>query len=169
MQLKKDDIVIYGNFGLCRIKNITFTSFSHDMPKESYLVLSSVSNPKSTFYVPERNAPTQLRRPLDKEEILRLLEEAKSADITWTDNRQARSDEFRAILSKGVSPQLVSLLNCLYCRREELQERNKTLCSTDEAVFSSAEKLLNEELAYSLKINKSEVNSFINSFFNNAN
>lgn len=165
MQFKTGDKVIYSGFGLCVIKNIKPMSFSSDRPKEDYLVLYPVSNPSSTFYVPEKSAQTEIRMPLNKDEILSLLEKAKKSDAVWTDNRQIRSDKFRAILSKGVSEELIALLNCLYCRREELQQQNKNLSFTDEAVFSNAEKLLHEEFAYSLKINKSEVNRFISDFF----
>ena len=165
LKIQKGDAVIYGNFDLCSVKDKTLMSFTSDAPKESYIVLSPNSSPMSTYYIPEKNADSQLRLPLTVQEITLLLERAKKLNTKWIDNRQLRSDSFRSVLSKGVSPELISLLFCLYQRREQLNARGKALSSTDEIFFSTAEKLLQEEFSYSLKINRDSVNSYICRFF----
>ena len=165
MQIQKGNKLIYGTFGLCCVKDINLRSFSSNVPKERYIILSPISSPMSTYYILEKNADTLLRLPLTTEEINDLIKKAKDIRINWIDNRQLRSDNFRSVLSKGVSPELISLLHCLYQRREQLKAANKTLSSTDEAIYSSAEKLLLEEFSYSLRISKDAVNGYIGRFF----
>ena len=165
MQFKTGDTVIYGSFGVCSVKGLKLMSFSSDNPKENYYVLTPFSNANSTYYVPVRNSEQSLRKPMTEDEIKALLKRAKEIPFRWTDNRQTRSDAFHATLSKGVSAELVALLHGLFQRRVSLNEQKKSLSSTDEAVFSNAEKLLHEELAFSLKIPKDEVNSYISNYF----
>ena len=166
MQYKINDIVIYCNYGICRIKEIRFTSFSSDRPKEEYFVLSSQDNKKSTCFVPVSSADSILRYPMSEAEIESLLEQARNAHIEWPENRQRRFELFNKILSEGISVNLILLLGCLYNKRLENAAKNKTLSATDEQIFSQAEKLLHNEFAYSLKLPTDKVSTFISDCLN---
>ncbi len=168
MQFKTGDTVVYGKFGVCKVKGVQLMTFSSDRPKENYYILTPVTNTNSTFFVPVTNSEKSLRFPLTREEIHSLLDEARATPFAWPENRQTRSDSFSACLSKGVCAELVALLNCLFQRRRCLAEQKKTLSSTDESIFANAEKLLHEEFAFSLKIPKSEINTYISNYFKNS-
>lgn len=157
MQFKKDDIVVYKNYGVCKIKSISFLSFSSDRKKENYYVLSPLGSPNSTYYIPVCGAESSLRAPLTKEAARKLTETSKTIDLEWPENRQCRSGFFNSILSKGICPELVALIALLTDRQAELQKLNKLLSSGDEIILSKAKKLLDEELSVSLSIPKEEV------------
>lgn len=166
MQFNRGDTVVYGIYGICKIKEISFTSFSHDRPKEKYYVLSPSDSKNSTYYVPFSSADESLRLPMSKCDVEALIESARSRHIDWPENRQQRSDLFRQIIYGGISEELILLLGCLYTRRLELSTQNKTLSSTDEIFLTQAKTLLHSEFAYSLGLNKEEVSSYICELFN---
>ena len=165
MQYNKGDNVVYGNYGVCEIRDIRLMSFSSERMKEKYYVLSPLGSKSSTYYIPVSASPEVLRLPLTKEEIDALLEKAKSIHFDWQENRQLRADRFHSVISKGISEELIALIECLYKRKQELQKNNKTLSSSDDSLFSSAEKLLTDEFSFSLEISKDEVSSYISDFF----
>ena len=166
MQFNKGDTVVYGIYGICKIKEIRFTSFSPDRPKEKYYVLSPDENKNSTYYVPFSSADEVLRLPMSKCEIEALIENARKIHIDWPENRQHRSECLRQIVSGGISEELIVLLGYLYTKRTELSSQNKTLPSTEEVLFSSAERLLHNEIAHSLGLSENEVCSYICELFN---
>lgn len=165
MQYKSGDIVVYGNYGICKIKDIKPMSFSSDKKKESYYILSAENNKASTYYIPVSASESLLRQPMTKDEIDSLLRKASEINIEWQDNRQLRADRFHSIISNGITEELVALISCIYKRKQELKERNKSISSSDEALFSSAEKMLIEEFSFCLNIPEEKVNSYIGSFF----
>lgn len=162
----KGDILVYGNYGLCRMEGIKNTSFVSGVPKQDYYTLTPLSKSASTYYVPVGNekAVSKLRFPLSEEQIKGILEESKKADIHWIENRQLRSDTFSGILQRGVSPELVALVTCFHFREEALSEQGKTISTTDEMIFTSARELLFEEISYGLGIEKDKAEEYIAAF-----
>ncbi len=161
------DTLVYDLHGLCRVREIKEMSFVKNEPKQDYYVLEPITGAASLYYIPVENerATSKLRRPFTKEELDTVLSEVKDEDYRWIENRQLRSEAFHSVLTKGITPELLSLIRCIYCRREALSERGKRLSTTDEGIFSAAEKLLNEEFAFVLGIEKEKVSEYISSYF----
>lgn len=168
-KFNKGDTLVYDTYGLCQIREIKNISFSKLEAKQDYYVLTPLTNTASTYYVPVNNekASAKLRLPLTKEQIDCMLSQAKDENCKWIDNRQLRSDSFHGILRKGISSELVSLIHCIYLRKDALSKQGKSLSATDESIFASAEKLLNEELSFALNIESDKVSGYISEFFKN--
>lgn len=166
-RLSAGEIIVYDVYGLCRIKEIKSMSFMKSEPERDYYVLEPLEKGNSLYYIPveSESALAKLRRTLTKKELDEILSQAKGTDFQWIENRQLRSDAFRSILYGGITPELVSLIKCIYCRKKTLSEKGKKLSASDENVFSCAEKLLNEEFAYVLGIKKEQVSDYISSYF----
>ena len=165
---KIGECVIYDTYGICKITEIKQMSFSRSIPKQEYYVLSVLNSPSSTYYLPTQGtlAETKLRSAMTEQEIKTLLSSAKECEIGWIDARQERQQLFQGILSEGISPELVAMIRCLYMRKTQLQENGKKLSGGDESVFNSAEKLVSEELAFSLGLLPEEVSKYIHDFMN---
>lgn len=161
--------VVYDVYGVCIVRDVKPMSFFSGQSKENYYVLSPLNNGASTYYVPvnKDKAQTKLRKPLSEAEIRELLSQAKKCECSWIENRQLRSESYRQIMERGVCPDLLALIRCLYNRKNELTEKGKTLSATDEGVFASAGKMVNEEFAYSLNIQAEDVGKYIQSFIEN--
>ncbi len=166
-RFNKDEVLVYDIFGLCMVKEIKSMSFIKTEPKQDYYVLSPLSGSSTVYYVPvnSEKALTKLRRPLTKAELDNLLSESAEKELEWIENRQLRSESFRNVFEKGITPELVSLIKCIYSHKTVLSERGKKLSANDETVFSGAERLLNEEFAFVLGIEKDQVREYIGRYF----
>lgn len=161
------EVLVYDVYGLCRVKEIKKITFDKNGPAKDYYVLEPLAKVSSLYYLPVENerAASKLRRPFSKRELDKILSQVKEENYQWIENRQLRSDAFRSVLYRGITPELVSLVKCIYCRKKELLQKGKRLSTTDENIFSLAEKLLNEEFAFALGIKEDEVGSYISSYF----
>ena len=157
--------VVYDVYGICKIDRIEKISFSKDSPKKYYYILSPLNSPSSIYYLPISSDVTskKLRLPMTEYQIKALLIEAKTSNLKWIEKRLERHDLSSRILSKGISPDLVCLIGCLYERRKIISEQGKKLSYTDEHILVSAENLLKEEFSFSLGIPPEDVSKYIHS------
>jgi RNA polymerase-interacting CarD/CdnL/TRCF family regulator len=159
------DFVVYDIYGICIVNKIENLSLISGTPKRKYYILSPINSPASTYYVPvSGEAVNKLRLPMTETEIQQLLLKAKSSSPAWIEKRQERNEYANRILSMGITPDLISLIGCLYNRKKLLENQGKRLCATDENTFSLAEKILREEFAFSLNIPADKVSEYIHTF-----
>lgn len=159
--------LVYDTYGICEIKSIKRMNFTKGAPLKTYYVLSPLNSPSSTFYVPTDNEVLceKMRKILSESEIKHLLDESKNVSVDWIDNRQIRNETFHNILDSGITPSLLALIRCLYSRRKTLLSQGKKLSTTDENYFTTAEKLVNQEFAFSLGIDSDKVTEYIQGYY----
>lgn len=162
-QFKAGDYIVYDTYGICEITEVKKMTLISSTPFQAYYVLRPLSAGHSTYYVPCENEAlcNKMRLPMDKEKINELLAESVLSSVKWIENRQLRSEKAREIIRNGVTPDLIALIRCLYERKLSLKESGKALSATDESLLSSCEKLVNEELSFSLNIPVGEVAGYI--------
>ena len=68
---------------------------------------------------------------------------------------------FQTIVKECDLGQLISLVSCIYHRREDLIAAGKKLGASDETLLQRAEALIENEVAYVLKVEQSEVSDYI--------
>ena len=165
------DFVVYDVYGVCKILKIENLSFLSGTPKQSYYILSPLNSSASTYYVPTegQTATQKLRSPMTEDEIHNLLLTTKNTVLYWIDKRQERNDTSNRILSSGITPELVSLVSCLYNRKNQISETGKKLTSSDESIFSQAEKIIKKEFSFSPGIPDTKVSEHIHTFIENNN
>ncbi len=158
--------LVYDTYGICKINEVKTMSFMKNTPRQTYYVLSPLNSPNSTFYLPVDSdaACHKLREPLTEVQIKELLLKSSEIQPDWIDNRQTRNENFRRILDGGITAELIALISCLYTRKLALIEKGKKLSGTDEGIFASAEKLVKEEFAFSLKIDPESVAGYIKAY-----
>ena len=162
-QFKAGEYIVYDTYGICEITEVKKMTLVSGTPFQPYYVLRPLSAGHSTYYVPCENETlcNKMRLPMNKEKINELLTESISSSVKWIENRQLRSEKAREIIRNGVTPDLIALIRCLYERKLSLKENGKALSATDESLLSSCEKLVNEELSFSLNIPVGEVAGYI--------
>lgn len=165
VQYKIGDKVIYDNNGVCYIEDICEHSFSYGTPPRLYYILRSASGNKSTFYVPTESVSlTDKMRPLlSKNEINDILDTLKNNYIGWIDDRKERAETFKRMMTSGDCATMLLLIECIYRKKTELVSVKKRMYSAEEAMLSSAEKLINDEFSHSLEIPSDTVGTYIRS------
>ena len=84
-------------------------------------------------------------------------------DLPWNEDRKLRSQEFRKLLAAGDSETLLALVRTILHRKAALRHSGKRLSSADENARKDAERMLDEEFAFSLGVTPEEAGRYIRS------
>ena len=132
MAYKKGDHVRYGTNGVCVVADIeTMTSMDRRSIKD-YYVLRPVADSGTKIFV-----------PLDNPALL---------------------GKMHAILTPPEIDEALPLLQlccCIHARRLHLSQEGKRLSGSDETILKQAERLVENEFAFSLNIPRAEVGAYI--------
>ncbi|MBQ5335293.1 MAG: CarD family transcriptional regulator [Oscillospiraceae bacterium] len=156
--------VRYGGTGICLVDRIEEIAYpGQSAPRRCY-VLRPIRNQGVEISVPLDNETLCARmKPIrTKAELDAMLIEAVGASaIPWQEDRKLRAQEIRHILSGGDAQQLLSLIHCILCRSTELQQRGRHLSAADDAALRDAERMLDEEFAFTLGTTPQEAGQYI--------
>jgi len=153
------DHVIYRQEGICRILDRRMEDFG-GMGAREYYILVSAFNPGVTTYVPV-TAESMMRPILSKEEIDGYIRAVKDVPHKWINESKTRHQEFTALLTGGDTVDILWLVKVLSLKRIEMQQQKKTLFAGDAKLLAIAEKLITEEFAFVLGIDRSKVIDYI--------
>ncbi len=161
MMYSVNETVLYGAQGVCRITEIAEKNFGEK--KARYYVLKPVYNDTSTIFIPTENQvlTAKMRRILSSAEIDALIRSMPDEELISTDGESERREKYTDILRSGDRRQLVRLIKTLYMRQAERKEQKKKPSAEDERFMRDAEKILYEEFAYVLHIQREQVLPFI--------
>lgn len=158
------EVVAYGATGICKIEDIKVMSLSRaGTNKQEYYILRPAAAPTCTTYVPTANEALtgKMRRVFTAREIDDLIASVKGEQLEWIEDTRRRADAFSQVVAKGISPELLKLIGCLYLEKKARAGAGKKFCATDEKILNSAERIVSEEFAYALNIPQAEVSAYI--------
>ena len=155
---KEGDMVVYGTEGLCRVQEVTDMTF--DGRTDRYYVLK---RGESLTYVPVNNekSVSKMRLVLTKDEITQLLDTMPLENDPWISNDRDRQAAFKEIILYGDIRDIILLARKLKYQQRDQEAQGKKLHLVDERVFKEAEKLISEELAYVLGIDRDKVIEYL--------
>lgn len=156
-----NDSVQYSSQGVCRITDITSRKINGQSIE--YYVLNPFYDEKSTIFVPvhNENLTRKMRRIMSAEEIHELIKAMPDEKTMWIDDRNIRRESYRKILLDGNRRNLVKMIKALHIQQEKLKAQGKRLSTSDEVFLKEAEKILHDELALVLNIERDQVLPFI--------
>lgn len=149
-------IVMY-NGQLFKIKEAAERSFFFGQPAKLYYTLSPVEREEDALYVPAEQAAEKCRPILSKAEIELMRREAGGQTLPWIEDRVLRGKEYGQILKDGDPSRIILLIRCLLEKKTELAASKKKLTATDEKLLFAAEKMIDDEFAYVLDMNREEL------------
>ena len=159
--IKVNDTVLYGSHGVCTVAG-TLTRQVGGREVE-YFLLKPVFERSSSIYVPTQNEAlvSKMKRILSAEEIFEMIRSMPEEEQLWIENEADRRRMFQEILNSGDRGRLVRLIKTLYLRQQNRLEQKKNLLMSDEKFLKDAERILYEEFAYVLKLERDQVLPFI--------
>ena len=155
-----NDYIMYGMTGVCQVVDITKERIIDDLQKE-YYVLKHIYANDIIIKIPTDNEKISMRKILSKGEVTTLIDNITNSETIWIDDDRQRNEAFKSILKTGDVDNLVKLVRSIYLNKEYKKSIGKKTYKVDQEIMDVAERLLNEELATVLKINPSEVASYI--------
>ena len=161
---EKGDHVSYMNSGVCLVDDICSQEV---LGGGLFYLLRPLAHPKATIFIPVDNEQLVSRMdPVpDREEIDRMIGEAKSSRIEWIPDRKARVEMFRPILRECGTVDLLRLSDCIYRQKDTLADQGKKLSATDEGILSQAERMIENLFGYALQVEGEQVRSYLNAAF----
>lgn len=164
MAYEAGEHVRYGSTGICLIESVSDVPFpGQPVPRRCY-VLRPIRNRSMEITVPLDNEVlcARMRPLLSRAEIDAMLRDAAQSDaVEWIEDRKLRRAEFRRLLATGDPQTLLQLIHCILMQRALLAQNRKHLASGDDNVRKDAERMLDEEFAFSLGITPEEAGIYI--------
>ena len=156
-----DDVVVYGLHGVCRITQIEPKIFAGE--EHLYYTMKPVFDDRSTFFIPAENESSnrKLRPLLSPEEIDGLIRSIPTQETIRISDEKHRKDTYRQIIEGGNRMEIMRLVKTLYQRKEDQQKAGKKQHLIDERFLKEAETILDDEFAYVLHLDRTEVASYI--------
>ena len=154
--------VIYGSNGVYKIEDIREESFCGE--KRMYYVLSQLERKgHDKVFVPTDNEKlvSQMKKLLSEDEIYELVRSVPSEPMEWISDNRARSERFKEILARADRRELMHMTKTIYLRKEEMTAQGKKIFLSDENAMARAEKVIFDEFALVLDIEREEIIPFI--------
>lgn len=157
----KGEYVVSGNKGVCVVEDITTLDISGVDKEREYYILKPVYVTGSTVYVPVDTADESMRRVLSRDEANSLIQEIPEIPLISISNDKLLEQEYRGCMRTNDCAEWVRIIKTIYVRRKKRMEAGRKVTALDAKYFRLAEDNLYGELAVSLQIPKSEVESYI--------
>lgn len=158
---KKGEYVVSGNKGVCVVEDITKLDISGVDKEREYYILKPIYMSGSTVYVPVDTADSSLRRILSREEADRLIQGIPDIPLITIANDKLLEQEYRGCIRTNDCAELIRIIKTIYLRRQKRLEAGRKVTAVDAKYFRMAEDNLYGELAISLQIPRTEVESYI--------
>lgn len=156
-----NDLIVYGNHGVCKITDIGTISMSMVDKNKQYYTLRPVYQHETVVYAPVDNGKTIMRLIISKEEAERLIDDIPRIESVWIGNEKEREVQYRASLRTCDCKELIKIIKTLYKRKQSRIENGKKVTAVDERYFRIAEEQLYGELAIALEMEKEKVGPYI--------
>ncbi|MDO5291325.1 MAG: CarD family transcriptional regulator [bacterium] len=158
---KIGEYIIYGNAGVCRVKDITTMDVTGVEKNKLYYELSPVYISGSKVFTPVNNEKVIMRPVITKQETLDLIDEILGIEELWIPDERVREQTYKEALRSCDCRELIKIIKTLYERKQERIEDGKKATAVDDRYLKSAEEYLYGELAIALDMDRDQVKEYI--------
>ena len=159
---EKGSYVVNANNGICEIRDIVTMNMGSG--EKEYYVLVPIEESTAKVFLPLDIAEKRIRPAMNTDEAWSLIKEMKAVDEAFVENEKEREKLYKEAINSRDPKQLISIMKTLYIRRQKRLEEGKKTTEVDDRYFKLAENQLYGELAFALKVKKSELNGIIEQY-----
>lgn len=160
---KKDDLIVYGSNGICRVIEAEMQEFTWmDKPKLYYTLQPLYKGLK--IYAPA-DTRTLMRQAITKSQAQSLIDMIPLIKETLADeDKEVEIERQCKDLYNGFDcVDLLKTIGVLFVKNAKAADRGKRLSQEEQRLMESSETLLYGELAAALEISREEVKPYIDS------
>lgn len=159
---KKGDYIVYGNLGVCTVKDIVTRKFEGLEAAHPYYVLEPVYQ-DGVLYVPADNPKISLRAVVSAEEANRLIDTMPTmqSEAFHSHSAQELASHYEQAMRSCTCEDLIGITMSIRNKKQQLARQNKKFGRVDEHFMRQAEDSLNGEFAVALGIPKDKVQDYI--------
>mgnify|MGYP003300449483 FL=1 len=156
---EKGSFVVNANNGICEIYDIVTMNTTGE--EKEYYVLVPIEEKTAKVFLPVDLAEKRIRPAMKEADAWKLIKEIKAVDEALVENEKEREKIYKESINSRDPKRLIGIMKTLYIRRQKRLEEGKKTTAVDDRYFKLAENHLYSELAFSLGVQKSEVNQII--------
>ena len=151
------DAVVYGSEGVCRVTELQTREFNGQQME--YYVLTPVYRESSTVFVPCENEvlTARMHSVLGQDEAKAFIAQLPNLESIWINHENERKQVYRTILAEADRVGAARIIRTLYLHREKLNASGKKMHMSDERYFVDAQRMLFDELAFVLELEREQV------------
>ena len=149
--------VIYGNHGLCSVRDILVPSFLERGKEKEYYQMVSAVDAGSVLYVPVDGAESKIRDVISADNAEELIDEIEYVPELELPEGKKAEPAITEVIRRNMAEEMMSLVKSLHKIKAIRQAEGKKFASLNEKYLNIAEKLLYTELAFSLKVEKDDI------------
>lgn len=155
------DWVMYGIHGVCRVAGTEKQLVNRK--RTEYLVLESLSQTESKFYLPTANptAMAKIKAVLPAQELRDLLASEEIRENVWIQEENQRKQTYRDLISSGDRTALLKMVTTLYRYKAAQAAAGRKFHQCDDNFLRDAEKLLTSEIALVLEMSQEEARDYL--------
>lgn len=159
---KTGDNVIYKSNGICEICDIREMSFTGG-EKKLYYVLKPVYAQGSHTYVPVDSPELGqcMHVLLTKEDVHKAIDSYREFVLEWREDTKARAEYLNSLIATFNRSAILAIAVKLGKYKAELDSKRKKMYASDSRILSSTEKMIKDEFAFVLGIERDEVFGYI--------
>ena len=155
--------IVCGQHGVCRVENIGPIRLSEASAGRDYYTLLPLYSRGGVIYVPADSDKIIMRYVISRQEAEEIIGEIDGMDMIRIDNERQREETLKKALKTCDTRQWVRVIKTINVRKKKRLAQGKKVTAGDERCLHAAQENLFGELAVSLGIDKSEVESYIES------
>ena len=159
LKYKIGDNVIYKNSGICCVCDVKEMSFTTP-EKKLYYVLSPVYSKGSHTYVPAE-LEDSMRDIICKEEAEKAISSFSSIELEWIPEIKARAEYLNSVIANFNRAEILAVVKMLSEHKKECESKRKKMYASDSKILNIAEKMIRDEFAFVLGIEREEVFDYI--------
>jgi CarD family transcriptional regulator len=158
---KRNDLVVYGNMGVCEIRDITTPDIQNARKGQLYYILKPLRQ-DCGIYTPV-DTKLFMRPVIAPEEAERLIDSIPSFSAEAYHNRsmQQLSVHYETALKSYDCAALIQLVLSIHAKKRCAEEQNHKFGQIDEKFMKQAESLLHSEFSIALGIPVEKVPGYI--------
>lgn len=154
--MNQGDVVVYKCKGMYKVEEVGTLNFMFVDRRKTYYTLQSMNDVKDKAYVPTDDE-INIRKPVEKEEALELIQKIDDIDVLWIQNEKMREREYRECINGYIPEDWIRVLKTLYDRTKS----RGSVTTMDKKYQQLIENALYSELGYALDIPLGNVEKFI--------
>ena len=147
------EVVSYNQY-ICKIKSIKKNN------NDKYYVMNPVDDETLVIEIPIENKNGSIKKIMTYNEAIKLIENINNIEVINSSDKYVEQ-QYKDLLKTRNKENIVKVIKTAYLRNKEREEKNKKISEKDMLYLEKAEKLLYNELSFSLKKSYDETKQFI--------
>nr|MBQ8253677.1 CarD family transcriptional regulator [Lachnospiraceae bacterium] len=155
------DYVINANNGICKVEDKVHLDLPMGNKDKLYYLIVPIGEKNTKLYIPVDSEKQRIRKVMDEEQALRVIDEIPGIEAVWIINDKQREQRYKEAIFSCEPKQLVGILKCMYLRNMQRSAEGKKNTTIDERYFKLAENNLHSELAFAMRKDMDEIKQLI--------